>query len=287
MPVRRQTRPRRVKQWDDPPPYMFVRPRRRLTLSEGETAAGTPHAVGVDWWGRVWDNHPARQPPPYPEPEATWREEACAVHALLPVVTDVCWGVLLEPGEVHATARWPDALRRIGPGPDRDRLYEVLEETLRLAGDWEQGHPRPARPPPLPLARGGTLLPPTPPPTLPGAPALGMETGPECLTTALQDCGRKLTCMHAWLPLYPHSLWALTFGGRVFTGGGYPSPPPFSRGCRSYTPPPHRCWVFPPLLLLRWGTASPTRVPCAWRWPASHPCVCTGTRSPTGGRTSC
>ena len=70
--------------------------------------------MGSDWWSRVWDNDPARQPPPYLGPGATWRDVAYAVHALLAVVTDVWWAVLPEPGEVHATARWPDALRRVG-----------------------------------------------------------------------------------------------------------------------------------------------------------------------------
>ena len=35
------------------------------------------------------------------------------------------------------------------------------------------------------------------------------------------------------------------------------------------------------------GTSSPTRAPCAWHWQTSRPYVCTGTRSPTSGRTSC
>ena len=116
-PLRRQTRPRRVEQWDDPPLCWFPCPRRRLTLFEGTTAAGRDHAVGADWWGRVWANDPARQLPPYPGPEATSREVAYDVHALLPVVTDVWWAVLPEPGEVHATALWPDALSRARPGP--------------------------------------------------------------------------------------------------------------------------------------------------------------------------
>ena len=47
-----------------PPACWHLRPLRRLTFFEGETAAGTPHTVGVDWWGRVWDNDPTRQPPP-------------------------------------------------------------------------------------------------------------------------------------------------------------------------------------------------------------------------------
>ena len=43
---------------------------------EGETTADGPHAVAVDWWGRVWDNNPARQPPRPPldtDPSTTWR----------------------------------------------------------------------------------------------------------------------------------------------------------------------------------------------------------------------
>ena len=60
----RPTRHGRVGIWDDPPACWHLRPLRRLTLFEGETAAGRPHTLGVDWWGRVWDNDPARHPPP-------------------------------------------------------------------------------------------------------------------------------------------------------------------------------------------------------------------------------
>ena len=157
-PPRPQTLPRRVEQWDDPPPCWFPRPRRRLTLFEGTAAAGRDHAVGVDRWGRVWDNDPARQPHPYPGRGATWCEVAYAVHALLPVVTDVWWAVLPEPAEVHATALWPDALNRAGPAPHQDRMCEVFRETLRLAGDWERGGPERALPLALPRARGVTPL---------------------------------------------------------------------------------------------------------------------------------
>ena len=163
LPLRRH-----VELWDDPPPCWFF---------EGTTAAGGYHAVAVDWRGRVWDNDPARQPPPYPRPEATWREVTYAVHALLPVVTDVWWAVLPQPGEVHATALWPDALNRAGPGPVQDRMYEVFQETLHLAGDWERGGPERAPPPALPRARGGTPLP-APPPPPPSAPTLGWGPGP-------------------------------------------------------------------------------------------------------------
>ena len=93
---------------------------------------------------------------------------AYAVHALLPVVTDVWWAALPQPEEIQATARWPDVLRRTVPGPDRDRLHEVFPEALRLAGDWERGGPLRARPLPLTLAGGGTPLPPPPPPPPPG-----------------------------------------------------------------------------------------------------------------------
>ena len=127
MPLRRQTRPHRVEQWDDPPPCWFLRPRHHFTLFEGEKAAGRPHVVGVDWWGRVWDNDPARQPPPYPGPEAAWREVAYAVHALLPVVTDVWWAVLPQPGEVHAHTP-PTLSRRVAPptGPPPASLTHVF-----------------------------------------------------------------------------------------------------------------------------------------------------------------
>ena len=103
---------------------------------------------------------------------------AYAVHALLPVVTDVWWAVLPEPGEVHATALWPDALRRAGPGPVQDRMYKVFQETLRLAGDWERGGPERAPPPALPRARAGTMLLQAPPPPPPSAPTLGWGPGP-------------------------------------------------------------------------------------------------------------
>ena len=64
--------------------------------------------------------------PPYPGPEALWREVAYAVHALLLVVTDVWGAVMPESGEVHATALWPDPLRSAGPGPVHDPLVRGL-----------------------------------------------------------------------------------------------------------------------------------------------------------------
>ena len=92
---------------------------------------------------------------------------AYAVHALLPVVTDVWWAALPGPEEVQTTARWPDVLRRAVPEPDRDRLHELFHEALCLAKNWERGGPLRARPPPTPLAGGGTPLPPTLPPPPP------------------------------------------------------------------------------------------------------------------------
>ena len=62
----RPTRQGWVEIWGDPPACWYVRPFRRLTLLEGQTATGRPHTVGVDWWYRVWDNDPARPPPPPP-----------------------------------------------------------------------------------------------------------------------------------------------------------------------------------------------------------------------------
>ena len=81
-------------------------------------------------------------------------------------------------GEVYATARWPDALRRAGPGLVHDRTYKFFQETLRLAGDSERGGPPRAQSPALPRARGGTPLSPTPPPLPPSAPTLGWGPGP-------------------------------------------------------------------------------------------------------------
>ena len=146
-----------------PPACWHLRPLRRLTLFKGETAAGRPQIVGVDWWGRVWDNDTARQPPPPPNPgaAATWLDVANAVHTLLPLVTDVCWATVPQPGEIHATVRWPDDLRRVDPRIQRDLLHEVAQEARRLAGGWEHGHPprTPAPPPPCRLPKAGRRLP--------------------------------------------------------------------------------------------------------------------------------
>ena len=81
------------------------------------------------------------------------------MHALLPTVTDVWWATLTEPGEIHATARWPDVLRRVDPALHQDLLHEVTQEARRVAGGWEQGHPlRMCPPPPMPPAAGGRRL---------------------------------------------------------------------------------------------------------------------------------
>ena len=90
------------------------------------------HVAGGDRRGAAAAN-PARPhhllaPPPAdpnPGPAATWLEVANAVHALLPLVSDVWWATLPEPGEIHATARWPDVLRRFDPSAVRDLLHEV------------------------------------------------------------------------------------------------------------------------------------------------------------------
>ena len=58
---------------------------------------------------------------------------ANAVHALLPLVTDVWWAALPEPGKIHATARWSDVLHHIDPGPYQNLLHEALQAALRLA----------------------------------------------------------------------------------------------------------------------------------------------------------
>ena len=50
-----------------PPMQWGHRPYRRLAYFEGLEAGGTrSHTVGVDWWGRVWDDDPACTPLPYP-----------------------------------------------------------------------------------------------------------------------------------------------------------------------------------------------------------------------------
>ena len=58
------TRHGRVEHWGNPPACWHLRPLRRLTLVEAKTAAVRPHTAGLDWWGLVWNNDPARQPPP-------------------------------------------------------------------------------------------------------------------------------------------------------------------------------------------------------------------------------
>ena len=156
--------------------------------------------MGVDWWGRVWDNDPARQPPPYPGPEATWRDVAYAVHDLLPEVSDVWWAVLPEPGEVHATALWPDALRRARPGVARDRMYEVLRETLRLAGDWERGGLARAPAPALSARPRRHATPHGAAPSAARHARPWMGTGADSLILAQRDLGQRLSSRHAWLP---------------------------------------------------------------------------------------
>ena len=148
-PLWRPTPHGRVVRWD-PPTRWHLRPCRRLSLFERERAAGRPHAVGVNWSGQVWDNNPARQPPLDPEPWATGREVAAEVHALLPRLTDLWWAALLEPGEVWATAPWPDVLRRIHPGPHRARGYPGGRPPCRGVG--ARLSPASTCPPPPPAA---------------------------------------------------------------------------------------------------------------------------------------
>ena len=121
-----------------------------------------------------------------------------AVHAHhLCLVTDVWWAGLPEPGEVHATALWPGALSRAGPGPVQDRIYEAFRETLRLAGHWERGGPECALLP-RPAARPWrNAAAPSAAPSAAQRANPRMGTGPDCLTLALQDLGRQLTCRHA------------------------------------------------------------------------------------------
>ena len=131
--------------------------------------------MAVDWWGRVWDNDPARKPPPPDaKPTATWLGVATAVHGVLPVVSELWWATMPEPGEVWATAQWPDVLRRVDPGLHQDLLQEVAREASRLAGGREHGCPQRLPVPPYQLPPACRhLLPRPPPPPPPVAPALG------------------------------------------------------------------------------------------------------------------
>ena len=177
----RPTRHGRVGILDDPPPLAGTSARSAASPSSRERrppASPTP----CGWTGAAGCGttpHPPA-PPPNPGPAATWLEVANLVHALLPLVTNV-WGTTLpEQGKIHATARWPDVLRRVDPGLHRDLLHDVAKEARRLAGGWEQGHPprTPPPPPPMLLAAGGPPPPPTPPPPPPAAPALGRRPPP-------------------------------------------------------------------------------------------------------------
>ena len=82
-------------------------------------------------------------------------------------------GPLPEPGEVWATARWPDVLRRVDPSPHRDLPHEVAREAGRLADGWEHGRPPRLPAPPCRLPLAGRRLLPRPPPPMGGAPTLG------------------------------------------------------------------------------------------------------------------
>ena len=138
-----------------------LRPLRRLTLFEGETAASRRHTVGVDWWGRVWDNDPARQPPPpTPGPRRhglRWPTRCTPSSPWSPP----SGGPPCQSRGRSTPPRWPDVLRRVDSGLHRDLLHEVGKEACRLAGGWEQGHPprTPPPPPPCRLPKAGRHLP--------------------------------------------------------------------------------------------------------------------------------
>ena len=102
--------------------------------------------------GPLWDNDPARHPPPPPDPEplATWREVATAVHTLL----------LGSP-----TSRGPPCRRRGRsrplPGGHTSSAASTPAPTEPpgcLAEGWEHGRPPrlPAHPPPPPACRRRT-----------------------------------------------------------------------------------------------------------------------------------
>ena len=90
-------------------------------------AAGKPHTVGVDLGGPVVGQRtpPASPPPPNLGPTATWLDVANAVRALPPMVGEVWWATLPEPGEIHATVWWPDVLCPVNPGLNQHLLHAV------------------------------------------------------------------------------------------------------------------------------------------------------------------
>ena len=80
----------------DPAPAVWSSGTAPLLAGSSARAAASPSSRGqplpagtMPWGCPVSDNDPARQQPPYPGPEAMWREVADDVHALLHVVTDI------------------------------------------------------------------------------------------------------------------------------------------------------------------------------------------------------
>ena len=195
------------KPWHSQQPPGVVKNWSTLQCSKDNTEhCGYDHAPVTR--GRMRAQFPLPHGPD-PEPSATWREVAAEVQALLPRITDVWWAALPELGEVWATVRWPDVLRRVGPGLHQDLLPEVAPEAGRLAEGWEHGClPRlPAPPPPcrLPLA-GYRLLPRPPPPPASRRAYLGPVTSADHLTTVQRAHLAQelwLTCRHALLPPPP------------------------------------------------------------------------------------
>ena len=194
--------------------FGHLRPLRRLTLFKGETAAGSPHTVALDWRGPVLDNDPACVPPPNSGPAATCLDVANAVHTLLfLLVTDVWWATLPEPGEIHAMARWPHVLRRVDPGFKQDLLHQAAQEARCLAGGWEQGHPpRTPAPPPAACQRRAATSPYTAPSTTRRARPWTVNHA-DRLPSVQQAREKRVTCRRALLPPWPLPSHRVTTSG--------------------------------------------------------------------------
>ena len=188
------------------------------------------------------------------------------MHALLPMVSDIKWATLPEPGEIHAMARWPAVLRSVDPGLHRDLLHEVTQEARRLAGGWEHSCPPGLPVSPLPPAAGGpppSPTPPPPPPRLSGrAPRAGDLRGPPDHGAA--DPGSVIDLQARFaaplVPLFAPSdiWWWSTWVGWVLPAvsppAGAAEAPPFPPSRWGATGPS------PPLLLLRSPHPWPMRV---------------------------
>ena len=220
----------RVDRWD--PPIA-----RTSANFEGETAAGRPHASAVDWWGRVWDNNPACHPPLWTLTPRRRGGVAAEVHSLLPRVNDVWWVTLPKPGEVWATALWPNILHRVPPSHRRDLVHKAASEADRLAEGWKHCHP--SRTPALampPVSGNGPPPPRTPPSPSAGRAQLRLVTfvslSPELALRAPTALGPPLTCRHAQLPLtYPLVPCSLTTRCVILRWIEDSPPPPTMPGC--------------------------------------------------------